>query len=106
MSVEYCSVLAQGWIVDDAEVQNLDDEVRENLIDNGILVCQNSWTKNSDYLYVFAGMKWSCDDEIITIIPEMLLATEDAPAAAAQFYKLFPAHKSEKPKLHLMVVIF
>lgn len=106
MSVESRSILAQGWIVDNAEVQDLDDEVRENLIDNGILICQNSWAKNSGYLYVFCNMDWSCDDEIITIDPEMFLTVDDAPASAAQFYKLFPAHKSAAPKLLLAEIIF
>lgn len=107
MSVEYRSVLAQGWIVTNDEVRALDDQIYEALIDREVLICQDSWSGDSDFLYVFAGCALSFpSDDYRVISLDDLYCLDDAPAAAARFYELFPAHKGTAPRLIAMNVIY
>ena len=38
MSVDYRAVVACGWVVSDAEVRQLDDDIREDLMDYETLI--------------------------------------------------------------------
>ena len=52
MSIGYRAVVACGWVVNNAEVCKLDDDVCEDLMEYETLIRQNCYIANSDYIYV------------------------------------------------------
>ena len=105
MSIGYRAVAACGWIVSDAEVCQLDDDIREDLMDYETLICQNGWSDHSDYIYVYGDYAFSCDDNAI-YTPGLEAPTVDKhPDEIMKFYELFPNHAGELPEMHFMVQI-
>ena len=105
MSVDYSAVVACGWVVSDAEVRQLDDDIREDLMDYETLICQNSYTANSDYIYVYGDYAFSCDDYAIYTPGLDAPTVDEHPDEIMTFYELFPNHAGELPEMHFMVQI-
>ena len=106
MSVDYRAVVACGWVVSDAEVRQLDDDVREDLIDYETLIRQNGWSDNSDYIYVYGDYAFSCDDNAIYTPGLEAPTVDEHPDEIMTFYELFPNHVGELPEMHFMVQVY
>ena len=106
MSVDYSAVVACGWVVSDAEVRQLDDDVREDLIDYETLIRQNSYTTNSDYIYVYGDYAFSCDDNAIYTPGLEAPTVDEHPDEIMTFYELFPNHAGELPEMRFMVQLY
>ena len=106
MSVDYRAVVACGWVVSDAEVCQLDDDIREDLMDYETLICQNSWSDHSDYIYVYGDYAFSCDDNAIYTPGLEAPAVDEHPDEIMKFYELFPARVGELPEMHFMVQVY
>ena len=106
MSVDYRAVVACGWVVSDAEVRQLDDDVREDLIDYETLIRQNGWSDNSDYIYVYGDYAFSCDDNAIYTPGLEAPTVDEHPDEIMTFYELFPNHAGELPEMHFMVQVY
>lgn len=106
MSVEYCAVVTCGWIVSGDEVSQLDDNVYEELIDCGTLICQNGWDGHSDYVYVYGDYTFSCGEDTIYTPTEKAPAIDAHPDEIMKFYELFPAHVGELPQIRVMVQVY
>ena len=105
MSVDYRAVVACGWVVSDAEVRQLDDDIREDLMDYETLIRQNGWSDNSDYIYVYGDYAFSCDDNAIYTPGLEAPTVDEHPDEIMTFYELFPNHAGELPEMHFMVQI-
>lgn len=105
MSVDYRAVVACGWVVSDAEVRQLDDDIREDLMDYETLIRQNGWSDNSDYIYVYGDYAFSCDDNAIYTPGLEAPTVDEHPDEIMTFYELFPTHVGELPEMHFMVQI-
>ena len=106
MSVDYRAVVACGWVVSDAEVCQLDDDIREDLIDYETLIRQNSWSDHSDYIYVYGDYAFSCDDNAIYTPGLEAPTVDEHPDEIMKFYELFPARVGELPEMHFMVQVY
>lgn len=106
MSVDYRAVVACGWVVNDAEVRQLDDDVREDLMDYETLIRQNGWSDNSDYIYVYGDYAFSCDDNAIYTPGLEAPTVDEHPDEIMTFYELFPNHAGELPEMHFMVQVY
>ena len=106
MSVDYRAVVACGWVVSDAEVCQLDDDIREDLMDYETLICQNCYTDNSDYIYVYGDYAFSCDDNAIYTPGLEAPTVDEHPDEIMTFYELFPTHVGELPEMHFMVQVY
>ena len=106
MSVDYRAVVACGWVVSDAEVCQLDDDIREDLMDYETLICQNGWSDHSDYIYVYGDYAFSCDDNAIYTPGLEAPAVDEHPDEIMKFYELFPARVGELPEMHFMVQVY
>ena len=106
MSVDYRAVVACGWVVSDAEVRQLDDDVREDLMDYETLIRQNGWSDNSDYIYVYGDYAFSCDDNAIYTPGLEAPTVDEHPDEIMTFYELFPNHAGELPEMHFMVQVY
>ena len=106
MSVDYRAVVACGWIVSDSEVRQMDDNVREDLMDYETLICQNGWSDHSDYIYVYGDYAFSCDDNAIYTPGLEAPAVDEYPDEIMKFYELFPARVGELPEMHFMVQVY
>lgn len=106
MSVDYRAVVACGWIVSDAETRQLNDDILEELIDDGILIRQNYYIENSDYIYVYGDYAFSCDEDTIYTPGLAAPAIDEHPDEIMKFYELFPNHVGELPEVHIMMQIF
>lgn len=106
MSVDYRAVVACGWVVSDAEVRQLDDDIREDLMDYETLIRQNGWSDNSDYIYVYGDYAFSCDDNAIYTPGLEAPTVDEHPDEIVAFYELFPNHAGELPEMHFMVQVY
>lgn len=106
MSVDYRAVVACGWVVSDAEVRQLDDDIREDLMDYETLIRQNGWSDNSDYIYVYGDYAFSCDDNAIYTPGLEAPTVDEHPDEIMTFYELFPNHAGELPEMHFMVQVY
>lgn len=106
MSVEYRTVVSCGWIVNNDEVRQLDDDIYEEMVDYETLICQNDWSGGSDYVYVYGEYVYSCDENTIYTLTNKMPSVEEHPDEIMKFYELFPAHVGELPQVHVMVQIF
>ncbi len=106
MSVEYRAVVSCGWIVDRDEVRQLNEDIYEELIDNDMLICQNGWAGDSDYVYVYGNYIYSCDEGTIYTLNTGALAVDKHSDEIMKFYDLFPSHMGELPQLHVMVQVY
>lgn len=106
MSVDYRAVVACGWVVSDAEVRQLDDDIREDLMDYETLIRQNGWSDNSDYIYVYGDYAFSCDDNAIYTPGLEAPTVDEHPDEIMTFYELFPTHVGELPEMHFMVQVY
>lgn len=106
MSVEYRAVVSCGWIVNNDEVRQLDDDVYDELIDYKTLICQNGWVGHSDYVYVYGDYAFSCDEDTIYTLGVKTPAIEEHPDEIMKFYELFPEHVGELPQLRVMVRVY
>ena len=106
MSVDYRAVVACGWVVSDAEVCQLDDDIREDLMDYETLIRQNSWSDHSDYIYVYGDYAFSCDDNAIYTPGLEAPTVDEHPDEIMAFYELFPNHTGELPEMHFMVQVY
>ena len=106
MSVDYRAVVACGWVVSDAEVCQLDDDIREDLMDYETLIRQNGWSVHSDYIYVYGDYAFSCDDNAIYTPGLEAPTVDEHPDEIMKFYELFPARVGELPEMHFMVQVY
>lgn len=106
MSVEYRAVVTCGWIVSRDEVSQLDDDIYDELVDYETLICQNGWGGHSDYVYVYGGYAFSCDEDTIYTPIEKAPAIDAYPDEIMKFYELFPSHVGELPEIHFMIQVY
>ena len=106
MSVDYRAVVACGWVVSDAEVRQLDDDIREDLMDYETLIRQNGWSDHSDYIYVYGDYAFSCDDNAIYTPGLEAPTVDEHPDEIMTFYELFPTRVGELPEMHFMVQVY
>ena len=105
MSIGYRAVVACGWVVNNAEVCKLDDDVCEDLMEYETLIRQNCYIANSDYIYVYGDYAFSCDDNTIYTPGLEAPTIDEYPDEIMKFYELFPNHAGELPEIHFMVQI-
>lgn len=106
MSVEYRAVVSCGWVVSSDEVRQLDDDIYNELTDNDMLVCQNGWAGDSNYVYVYGNYIYSCDEDTIYISNTGAPAADKYSDEIMKFYDLFPSHMGELPQLCVMVQVY
>jgi hypothetical protein len=104
MSVEYRAVVSYGWVVSSDEVRQLDDDIYDELTSNYMLVCQDGWAGDSDYVY--GNYIYSCDEGTIYTLNTGALAVDKRSDEIMKFYDLFPSHMGELPQLHVMVQVY
>ena len=106
MSVEYRAVVSYGWVVSSDEVRQLDDDIYDELTSNYMLVCQDGWAGDSDYVYVYGNYIYSCDEGTIYTLNTGALVVDKHSDEIMKFYDLFPSHMGELPQLHVMVQVY
>lgn len=106
MSVEYRTVVSCGWVVSSDEVCQLDDGIYEELTDNDMLICQDGWVGDSDYVYIYGNYIYSCEEGTIYTPNTGIPAVDKYPDEIMKFYDLFPSHMGELPQLRVMVQVY
>ena len=104
MSVEYRAVVSYGWVVSSDEVRQLDDDIYDELTSNYMLVCQDGWAGDSDYVY--GNYIYSCDEGTIYTPNTGIPTVDKHPDEIMKFYDLFPSHMGELPQLRVMVQVY
>ena len=105
MSVEYRSGVAKGWKLTEDEVAAIPEEIREDLIDYGHLICLNGWVAESDYLLTFCKVLGAEEGTAIDI-GDFEFDVEDQFGVTEVFQHYFPVRADEKPNLWLFTEVY
>lgn len=98
--IEYMPTLAYGFLVSPEEFETIPDETQQSLLDEEILMQQNSYM-NTPYIYVIDDLIGS-EDDIHDVTNYNWYISEDS---IADFHALFPNRVQEEPKLLLYCLI-
>lgn len=92
MSVDYRTQVCRGWIIDPETIHRIAThypDTFEEWVNEGKLICQNSWIKDSNYIFAINGFCVTVDESSILTIDEIEWPKPRAYEDIENFHKMF-----------------